>query len=167
MLCKKSTRKVASPSSAKHCGCWEVGRMPVFDSNCLYVIECLALVFVVAPCVLFAGSMLICGLLWCGLHITRRHAPAAAGSAAVRALPLLGHRPVPAVRPQHAKRFLQPRRKVARLMDILLSIIGNAVLAALLAAAYTAGVCAGKAAAHLDEDDEPKIYMDHTHGGED
>lgn len=48
-------------------------------------------------------------------------------------------------------------------MDILLSIIGSAVLAALLAAAYAAGV----AAAHLDEDDEPKIYMDHTHGGED
>lgn len=52
-------------------------------------------------------------------------------------------------------------------MDILLSIIGSAVLAALLAAAYTAGLCAGKAAAHLDEDDKPKIYMDHTHGGED
>lgn len=51
-------------------------------------------------------------------------------------------------------------------MDILLSIIGSAVLAALLAA-YTAGLCAGKAAAHTDEDDEPKIYMDHTHGGED
>ena len=48
-------------------------------------------------------------------------------------------------------------------MDILLSIIGSAVLAVLLAAAYTAG----KAAAHLEEDDEPKIYMDHTHGGED
>ncbi len=41
-------------------------------------------------------------------------------------------------------------------MDILLSIIGSAVLAALLAAAYTAGLCAGKAAAHTDEDDEPK-----------
>lgn len=45
--------------------------MPVFDSNCLYIIQCLALVFLVAPCVLFAGGMLICGLLWCGLHITR------------------------------------------------------------------------------------------------
>lgn len=53
-------------------------------------------------------------------------------------------------------------------MDILLSIIGSAVLAVLLSAAYTAGVCAGTAAAHLKEkDDEPKIYMDHTHGGED
>ena len=53
-------------------------------------------------------------------------------------------------------------------MDILLSIIGSAVLAALLSAAYTAGLCVGKAAAHLDEDedDEPKIYMEHTHGGE-
>lgn len=29
-------------------------------------------------------------------------------------------------------------------MDTLLSIIGSAVLAALLAAAYTAGLCAGK-----------------------
>ncbi len=36
------------PSSAKLCGCWEVGRMPVFDSNCLYVIKCLPLVFLVA-----------------------------------------------------------------------------------------------------------------------
>lgn len=51
-------------------------------------------------------------------------------------------------------------------MDILLSTLGSAVLAALLAAAYTAGVYAGKAAAHLDEDDEPKIYMEHTHGGD-
>ena len=45
--------------------------MPVFDSNCLYIIQCLALVFLAAPCVLFAGGMLICGLLWCGLRITR------------------------------------------------------------------------------------------------
>ena len=52
-------------------------------------------------------------------------------------------------------------------MDILLSIIGSAVLAALLAAAYTAGLCAGKAAALLDEEADPEIYMDHTHGGED
>lgn len=51
-------------------------------------------------------------------------------------------------------------------MDILLSILGSAVLAVLLSAAYAAGVCAGKAAAHLDEGDEPKIYMDHTHGGD-
>ena len=39
-------------------------------------------------------------------------------------------------------------------MDILLSIIGSAVLAVLLSAAYAAGLCAGKAAAHLDEDDD-------------
>lgn len=45
--------------------------MPVFDSNCFYIIQCLVLVFVVAPCVLFAGGMLICGLMWCGLRITR------------------------------------------------------------------------------------------------
>ena len=51
-------------------------------------------------------------------------------------------------------------------MDILFSIIGSAVLAVLLSAAYTAGLCAGKAAAHMDEEEEPKIYMEHTHGGE-
>lgn len=45
--------------------------MPVFDSNCLYIIQCLALVFLAAPCVLFAGGMLISGLMWCGLRITR------------------------------------------------------------------------------------------------
>lgn len=45
--------------------------MPVFDCNYFYIIECLALVFVVAPCVLFAGGMLICGLMWCGLRIIR------------------------------------------------------------------------------------------------
>ena len=45
--------------------------MPVFDSNCLYILQCLALVFLVAPCVLFAGGMLICLLMWCGLRITR------------------------------------------------------------------------------------------------
>ena len=45
--------------------------MPVFDSNYLYIIQCLALVFLAAPCVLFAGGMLICGLMWCGLRITR------------------------------------------------------------------------------------------------
>lgn len=50
-------------------------------------------------------------------------------------------------------------------MDILLSILGSAILAALLAAAYTAGLCAGKAAAHVD-DEESKIYMPHTHGGD-
>lgn len=45
--------------------------MITFDSNCFYIIQCLALVFLAAPCVLFAGGMLICGLMWCGLHITR------------------------------------------------------------------------------------------------
>lgn len=45
--------------------------MTIFDSNCLYVIKCLALVFIAAPCVLFAGGMLICLLAWCGLHIIR------------------------------------------------------------------------------------------------
>lgn len=35
--------------------------MTIFDANCLYVLQCLALVFVAALCL----------LLWCGLHITR------------------------------------------------------------------------------------------------
>lgn len=52
------------------------------------------------------------------------------------------------------------------LLSILSGVVGAFALAGLLAAAYTAGVTAGKAAAHLDEDDEPKIYMDHTHGGD-
>ena len=80
--------------------------MTIFDSNCLYAIKCLALVFVAAPCVLFAGGMLICLLMWCGLHITRAMHLRRLG------LPLLGHRAVPAVWPQHTKRLLQPRRKV-------------------------------------------------------
>ncbi|MFR6373161.1 MAG: hypothetical protein ACLUOB_04855 [Subdoligranulum sp.] len=45
--------------------------MITFDSNCFYIIQCLALVFLAAPCVLFAGGMLISGLMWCGLRITR------------------------------------------------------------------------------------------------
>lgn len=42
--------------------------MPVFDSNCFYIIQCLALVFLVAPCVLFAGGMhlRLLGLPRCG-----------------------------------------------------------------------------------------------------
>ena len=77
--------------------------MTIFDANCLYVLKCLALVFVAAPCVLFAGGMLICLLMWCGLRIIR-----------ALHLPLLGHRAVPAVWPQHTKRLLQPRRKTRR-----------------------------------------------------
>ena len=45
--------------------------MTIFDAKCLYVLKCLALVFLVTPCVLFAGGMLICLLMWCGLHIIR------------------------------------------------------------------------------------------------
>lgn len=55
------------------------------------------------------------------------------------------------------------------MIQILLSIMtytmGIFVLSVLLAAAYTAGVAAGKAAAHVD-DEESKIYMPHTHGGD-
>ena len=52
---------------------------------------------------------------------------------------------------------------------VLLNIFSFAVscimLALLLAGAYMAGVEAGKAAAHLDDDD-PEINMPHTHGGD-
>ena len=50
------------------------------------------------------------------------------------------------------------------LLSILTCTMGIFVLSVLLAAAYTAGVAAGKAAAHVDE--ESKIYMPHTHGGD-
>ena len=74
--------------------------MPVFDSNCFYIIQCLALVFLAAPCVLFAGGMLICVLVWCGLRITRALNLRLLGLP--RCGPLLGHCAVPAVWPQHA-----------------------------------------------------------------
>lgn len=51
------------------------------------------------------------------------------------------------------------------LLSILSGTVGIVVLSVLLAAAYTAGVAAGKAAAHVD-DEESKIYMPHTHGGD-
>ncbi len=51
------------------------------------------------------------------------------------------------------------------LLSILTCTMGIFVLSVLLAAAYTAGVAAGKAAAHAD-DEESKIYMPHTHGGD-
>jgi len=51
------------------------------------------------------------------------------------------------------------------LLSILTCTMGIFVLSVLLAAAYTAGGAAGKAAAHVD-DEESKIYMPHTHGGD-
>lgn len=51
------------------------------------------------------------------------------------------------------------------LLSILTCTMGIFVLSVLLAAAYTAGVAAGKAAAHVD-DEESKICMPHTHGGD-
>ena len=51
------------------------------------------------------------------------------------------------------------------LLSILTCTMGIFVLSVLLAAAYTAGVAAGKAAAHVD-DEESKIYIRHTHGGD-
>lgn len=51
------------------------------------------------------------------------------------------------------------------LLSILTCTMGIFVLSVLLAAAYTAGAAAGKAAAHVD-DEESKIYMPHTHGGD-
>ena len=53
-------------------------------------------------------------------------------------------------------------------MTKAISILGSTGMdstAVLLATAYTAGAAAGKAAAHVD-DEESKIYMPHTHGGD-
>lgn len=53
------------------------------------------------------------------------------------------------------------------LLSILTYTVGIFVLSVLLAAAYTAGVAAGKAAAHADDDaEDQKICMPHTHGGD-
>lgn len=53
------------------------------------------------------------------------------------------------------------------LLSVLTCTVGVFVLSVLLAAAYTAGVAAGKAAAHVDDDaEDPNICMPHTHGGD-
>ena len=52
-------------------------------------------------------------------------------------------------------------------MNIFLSILGTAIVTILIAGAYSIGVSVGIAAAGYEDDDrEPVIYMDHTHGGE-
>lgn len=50
-------------------------------------------------------------------------------------------------------------------MNILLSILGTAIVTILIAGAYSIGVSVGRAAAEEDNRD-PVIYMEHTHGGE-
>lgn len=50
-------------------------------------------------------------------------------------------------------------------MNILLSILGTAIVTILIAGAYSIGVSVGRAAAEEDNQ-EPVIYMEHTHGGE-
>lgn len=53
------------------------------------------------------------------------------------------------------------------LLSALTYTVGIFVLSILLAAAYTAGVAAGKAAAHLEDNaEDPKICLPHTHGGD-
>lgn len=52
-------------------------------------------------------------------------------------------------------------------MNIFLSILGTAIVTILIAGAYSIGVSVGRAAVGYEDDDrEPVIYMDHTHGGE-
>ena len=52
-------------------------------------------------------------------------------------------------------------------MNIFLSIIGTAIVTILIAGAYSIGVSVGRAAAGYEDDDrEPVIYMEHTHGGD-
>lgn len=50
-------------------------------------------------------------------------------------------------------------------INILLSILGTAIVTILIAGAYSIGVSVGRAAAEEDNRD-PVIYMEHTHGGE-
>lgn len=52
-------------------------------------------------------------------------------------------------------------------MNIFLSILGTAIVTILIAGAYSIGVSVGRDAAGYEDDDrEPVIYMEHTHGGE-
>lgn len=52
-------------------------------------------------------------------------------------------------------------------MNIFLSILGTAIVTILIAGAYFIGVSVGRAASEYEDNDrEPVIYMDHTHGGE-
>ena len=52
-------------------------------------------------------------------------------------------------------------------MNIFLSILGTAIVTILIVGAYSIGVSVGKVAAGYEDDDrEPVIYMDHTHGGD-
>ena len=48
------------------------------------------------------------------------------------------------------------------LLSILTCTMGIFVLSVLLAAAYTAGVAAGKAAAHVDDEESKNLYAAHT-----
>jgi hypothetical protein len=50
-------------------------------------------------------------------------------------------------------------------MNILLSILGTAIVTILIAGAYSIGVSVGRAAV-TEDNQEPVIYMEHTHGGE-
>lgn len=52
-------------------------------------------------------------------------------------------------------------------MSIFLSILGTVMVTILIAGAYFVGVSVGRDAAEYEDDDrEPVIYMEHTHGGE-
>lgn len=50
-------------------------------------------------------------------------------------------------------------------MNILLSILGTAIVTILIAGVYSIGVSVGRATV-TEDNQEPVIYMDHTHGGE-
>ena len=50
-------------------------------------------------------------------------------------------------------------------MNIFLSILGTAIVTILIAGAYSIGVSVGRAAV-TEDNQEPVIYMEHTHGGE-
>ena len=50
-------------------------------------------------------------------------------------------------------------------MNIFLSIFGAVIVTILIAGAYSIGVSVGRAAA-AEDNQEPVIYMEHTHGGD-
>ena len=50
-------------------------------------------------------------------------------------------------------------------MNIFLSILRTAIVTILIAGAYSIGVSVGRAAV-TEDNQEPVIYMEHTHGGE-
>ncbi len=75
--------------------------MSVFEFNCLYAAKALFLVFVIAPLLFMLGISLVYAVSqFLGQHLECDHS-APFSDFTLQKVPLLGHRPVPPVRPQH------------------------------------------------------------------